>query len=260
MIAAIKRSTGIALWFIFLTFPLMVVKVNTLKGTVEWRWLNILWVGLGAFVLSFVWRWALQRRQYHSRKQEQADQSGLAPSLLQRLLEEPALYRPALGGLILVAAAFPWLVDAYQANIMVLALIFVVLGLGLNITVGLAGLLDLGYIAFFAVGAYTYALANQYLGLGFWTCLPLGGLLGALFGVLLGFPILRLRGDYLAIVTLGFPHRRPGRRGGHTQGTDRTRSQGDAGRVDRSAAEGRRPGRRRWQRGRGHPAPHAGPR
>jgi branched-chain amino acid transport system permease protein len=204
MIAAIKRSTGIALWFIFLTFPLMVVKVNTLKGTVEWRWLNILWVGLGAFVLSFVWRWALQRRQYHSRKQEQADQSGLAPSLLQRLLEEPALYRPALGGLILVAAAFPWLVDAYQANIMVLALIFVVLGLGLNITVGLAGLLDLGYIAFFAVGAYTYALANQYLGLGFWTCLPLGGLLGALFGVLLGFPILRLRGDYLAIVTLGF--------------------------------------------------------
>jgi len=79
-----------------------------------------------------------------------------------------------------------------------------VLGLGLNITVGLAGLLDLGYIAFFAVGAYSYALLNTHYGLGFWTCLPLGGLAGAMFGVLLGFPILRLRGDYLAIVTLGF--------------------------------------------------------
>jgi branched-chain amino acid transport system permease protein len=94
--------------------------------------------------------------------------------------------------------------DTYQVNILGLALIFVVLGLGLNITVGLAGLLDLGYIAFFAVGAYSYALLNTRCGLGFWPCLPLGGLIGAGFGLLLGFPILRLRGDYLAIVTLGF--------------------------------------------------------
>jgi len=80
----------------------------------------------------------------------------------------------------------------------------VVLGLGLSITVGLAGLLDLGYIAFFAVGAYTYALLNTVFDVGFWLCLPLGGLAGAVCGMLLGFPILRLRGDYLAIVTLGF--------------------------------------------------------
>jgi branched-chain amino acid transport system permease protein len=87
---------------------------------------------------------------------------------------------------------------------MVSALIFVVLGLGLNITVGLAGLLDLGYIAFFAVGAYTYALLARNFDLGFWTCLPLGGVMAMFFGIVLGFPILRLRGDYLAIVTLGF--------------------------------------------------------
>jgi branched-chain amino acid transport system permease protein len=107
-----------------------------------------------------------------------------------------------------VAIIFPWLVSSgqnyYHVNVMVSALIFVVLGLGLNITVGLAGLLDLGYIAFFAVGAYTYALLSKNFDLGFWTCLPLGGLMGMLFGVVLGFPILRLRGDYLAIVTLGF--------------------------------------------------------
>jgi branched-chain amino acid transport system permease protein len=67
-----------------------------------------------------------------------------------------------------------------------------------------AGLLDLGYVAFYAVGAYSYALLHLHFGLGFWTVLPIGGLLAACFGILLGFPVLRLRGDYLAIVTLGF--------------------------------------------------------
>src|SRR3546814_21038539 len=78
------------------------------------------------------------------------------------------------------------------------------LGWGLNIVVGLAGLLDLGYVAFYAVGAYTYALLSQHFGLRFWACLPPAGLFAASFGVVLGFPVLRLRGDYLAIVTLGF--------------------------------------------------------
>ncbi len=83
-------------------------------------------------------------------------------------------------------------------------LIYVMLGWGLNVVVGLAGLLDLGYVAFFAVGAYSFALAAHAFGLGFWTALPLSGLLAASFGCVLGFPVLRLRGDYLAIVTLGF--------------------------------------------------------
>ncbi|MCG8509120.1 MAG: high-affinity branched-chain amino acid ABC transporter permease LivM, partial [Rhodospirillales bacterium] len=84
------------------------------------------------------------------------------------------------------------------------ALIYVMLGLGLNIVVGLAGLLDLGFVAFYAVGAYAYALLHENFGLGFWTVLPLAAILGTFVGVLLGFPVLRLRGDYLAIVTLGF--------------------------------------------------------
>jgi branched-chain amino acid transport system permease protein len=78
------------------------------------------------------------------------------------------------------------------------------LGWGLNVVVGLAGLLDLGYVAFYAVGAYSYALIAQTFGLSFWICLPLAGILAAFAGLLLGFPVLRLRGDYLAIVTLGF--------------------------------------------------------
>jgi len=83
-------------------------------------------------------------------------------------------------------------------------LIYVMLGWGLNIVVGLAGLLDLGYVAFYAVGAYSYALLAKTFGLAFWILLPLAGTLASFWGVLLGFPVLRLRGDYLAIVTLAF--------------------------------------------------------
>jgi len=83
-------------------------------------------------------------------------------------------------------------------------LIYVMLGWGLNIVVGLAGLLDLGYVAFYAVGAYSYALLAKTFGLSFWILLPLAGTLASFWGVLLGFPVLRLRGDYLAIVTLAF--------------------------------------------------------
>jgi branched-chain amino acid transport system permease protein len=83
-------------------------------------------------------------------------------------------------------------------------LIYVMLGWGLNIVVGLAGLLDLGYVAFYAVGAYSYAVLAQTFGLSFWILLPLAGTLASFWGILLGFPVLRLRGDYLAIVTLAF--------------------------------------------------------
>ncbi|MDH6269638.1 branched-chain amino acid transport system permease protein [Rhizobium sp. SG_E_25_P2] len=83
-------------------------------------------------------------------------------------------------------------------------LIYVMLGWGLNIVVGLAGLLDLGYVAFYAVGAYSYALLSQHFGFSFWILLPLAGILAAFWGVILGFPVLRLKGDYLAIVTLAF--------------------------------------------------------
>ncbi|WCD79853.1 MULTISPECIES: high-affinity branched-chain amino acid ABC transporter permease LivM [Pseudomonas] len=107
--------------------------------------------------------------------------------------------------LILVAAViFPFFASKYLLAVVILGLIYVLLGLGLNIVVGLAGLLDLGYVAFYAIGAYGLALGYQYLGLGFWTVLPLSALAAALAGCLLGFPVLRMHGDYLAIVTLGF--------------------------------------------------------
>ncbi len=209
MTGQLKKSLGISLWFMFLTLPLVVVKVNTLNNTVEWRWANLVWVGLAAFVISGLWQLAVKQQELRrSRFAASGRKVTIKPSLAQRLFDDPVLSRRLLSGAAVLAVAFPWLVSTgqnfYHVNIMVSALIFVVLGLGLNITVGLAGLLDLGYIAFFAVGAYTYALLNSHFGFGFWLCLPLGGLVGMLFGMVLGFPILRLRGDYLAIVTLGF--------------------------------------------------------
>jgi branched-chain amino acid transport system permease protein len=109
------------------------------------------------------------------------------------------LYPIVIVALVGAQGSLKW-VDNFGIQI----LIYVMLAWGLNIVVGLAGLLDLGYVAFYAVGAYSYALLSSYFGLSFWVLLPLSGIFAALWGIILGFPVLRLRGDYLAIVTLAF--------------------------------------------------------
>ncbi|WP_181364191.1 high-affinity branched-chain amino acid ABC transporter permease LivM [Aeromonas sp. HMWF016] len=118
--------------------------------------------------------------------------------------EAPKLYNLTAILVLLFAVSWPFMASRGAIDLATLTLIYIMLGLGLNVVVGLAGLLDLGYVGFYAVGAYSYALLNNYFGLSFWECLPIAGGLAALFGFLLGFPVLRLRGDYLAIVTLGF--------------------------------------------------------
>ena len=121
----------------------------------------------------------------------------------------PAWTMPAVIGFILVYPVLAMLIAGPGAgkwidNFGIQILIYVLLGWGLNIVVGLAGLLDLGYVAFYAIGAYTCALLGKHFDLSFWMLLPLAGVLAAFWGVLLGFPVLRLRGDYLAVVTLAF--------------------------------------------------------
>lgn len=102
------------------------------------------------------------------------------------------------------AVAYPLVTGRYANDVAISVLIYICLGLGLNIVIGLAGLLDLGYIAFYGVGAYTYALMSLHFGLSFWLCLPVAAFLAAIAGCIIGYPTLRMRGDYLAIVTLGF--------------------------------------------------------
>ncbi len=199
----IKKSLLVSIWFVFLTFPIMVIRVNTIYKRVEWRWENMLWVGVGSFFFSFLWRYLMRRKELGG-KTSPAEEAEVRITLSQRIMEDRRIYVPLLAAIFVFVAVYPFVFSMYQTNIMINALIYIMLGLGINIVVGLAGLLDLGYVAFYAVGAYTYALLNYHFGLGFWLALPIGAAMGALFGILLGYPVLRLRGDYLAIVTLGF--------------------------------------------------------
>nr|WP_250645625.1 branched-chain amino acid ABC transporter permease [Salidesulfovibrio onnuriiensis] len=198
---SLKKSVLASLWFIFLTFPIMVIRVDTINKTIDWRWMNMAYIGIATFLLSFVWRWALTRKEI---KKDESTRENIS----ERLLNQVSANAYSKYGLLALFAAgavvFPHLVGMYQTNIMISCLIYIVLGLGLNMVVGIAGLLHLGYVAFYAVGAYSYALLNMHYGIGFWTALPIGAVFGVVFAVLLGLPVLRLRGDYLAIVTLGF--------------------------------------------------------
>lgn len=197
----LKRSALISLWFAFLTFPIMVIKVDPIERVVQWRWDNMAFIAFGSFVFSILAKvYVIRKERRAASKKETAATEPFA----KRVIREPRFLYPLALGCFLFGVSFPFLFSAYQINIMTTALMYVVLGLGLNIVVGVAGLLDLGYVAFYAVGAYSYALLNMHFDMGFWAVLPIGGLLAAFLGVLLGFPVLRLRGDYLAIVTLGF--------------------------------------------------------
>jgi branched-chain amino acid transport system permease protein len=136
-----------------------------------------------------------------------------APAVASALEPLGDLFKLALLVVAIALPFMPW-TDRYILDLGILILTYIMLGWGLNVVVGLAGLLDLGYVAFYAVGAYSYALlATNYFPLwfpdwlmpfAFWIALPLAGMLAALWGIMLGFPVLRLRGDYLAIVTLAF--------------------------------------------------------
>jgi branched-chain amino acid transport system permease protein len=110
--------------------------------------------------------------------------------------------------LVFVLMILPQILGLFLSEVLTIVGLYVLLGLGLNIVVGYAGLLDLGYVAFFAIGSYTVALLTSpelgFFQFSFWGALPLAILMGVLFGVLLGIPVLKMRGDYLAIATLGF--------------------------------------------------------
>ena len=205
MMRPISKALLASVWFMILTFPVMGIKLNTVEQTVDWQFDRIIMLGVAIFFLSLLWNWCFSRKGRGLPLI--ALPAGIGASLGKAFrlpLRDRRSRIVSLGILLLVMLAMPLVSSFYQTNIMILALLYVMLALGLNIAVGIAGQLVLGYVAFYAVGAYTYALLNQFFGLGFWACLPVGGLLAVLFGLALGFPVLRLRGDYLAIVTLGF--------------------------------------------------------
>ncbi len=178
----------------FITLPILGVHLNqSAQGlSLTGQWQHCLYAAAVVFVAQLLLPLAIQAKHRLPRNPRFS----------------PAAYienhRGVVLALLIVAAFFvPVFGSRGAVNIATLALIYVMLGLSLNIVVGYAGLLDLGHVAFYAVGAYCYAILAQH-GVGFWTTLPIAALLTGTLGLLLGFPVLRLRGDYLAIVTLGF--------------------------------------------------------
>ena len=190
--------------FVALVLGIPMIGLTTVDGggklVVQTRWAL-----LGYFIAaSFFGRLALRYllNVFTRRRQARAVAQSEYPQRIRRF-EVPTL----LGWLLLgVSIALPiaFSDNRYVVDTATTVLIYVMLGWGLNVVVGLAGLLDLGYVAFYAVGAYTYALLSTQFGWGFWEALPVAGATAAFFGIVLGWPTLRLRGDYLAIVTLGF--------------------------------------------------------
>lgn len=178
----------------FITLPILGVHLNqSAQGlSLTGQWQHCLYAAAVVFVAQLLLPLAIQAKHRLPRNPRFS----------------PAAYienhRGVVLALLIVAAFFvPVFGSRGAVNVATLALIYVMLGLSLNIVVGYAGLLDLGHVAFYAVGAYCYAILAQH-GVGFWTTLPIAALLTGALGLLLGFPVLRLRGDYLAIVTLGF--------------------------------------------------------
>lgn len=185
------------IWFLALLWPLLGIledgSFDFKKAMTVWGWVAA--TTLIALLLFF---------GYRTRGFKRASQPLAAVGRnIQQLTN--AIPRPVLMIMILMAAfAFPFFTGRYAQDVAINVLVYICLGLGLNIVIGLAGMLDLGYIAFYGVGAYTYALLSIHFHLSFWLALPVSCFFAAIAGCIIGYPTLRMRGDYLAIVTLGF--------------------------------------------------------
>ena len=198
MMARIKDALLAAFIAGVLALPLMGVRTidSTMGMIAEWHIDHV----IATVALVFLGRLALVSL-HASRHEKKIDFSFLK---IGSSLNQVTKFVPAI--LIFFTLVLPFLpfTSRYILDVAIMVLTYVMLAWGLNITVGYAGLLDLGYVAFYAIGAYSYALLAQNFGIGFWLALPIAGLLAAAIGFILGFPVLRLRGDYFAIVTLGF--------------------------------------------------------
>ena len=202
--AALRDAFLASLVALALAAPILGLKTQSGSGQsldLVQRWgavaVAVALVFFGRLLLRLFWSYR------DARPLQRQPAAGPMLSLQALLARQTRFVIPLLVGMAIV---LPWMPfsDRYIVDLGILVLTYVMLGWGLNVVVGLAGLLDLGYVAFYAVGAYTFALLAIHFEMSFWMALPLSGVLAAFWGVLLGFPVLRLRGDYLAIVTLAF--------------------------------------------------------
>ena len=185
------------IWFFGLLWPMLGIHAD---GTITFKNVVIVWLYVLAATLIIMILMALRKVG--------ALQTAAAPLFQARLTAAGKMRSiPSwiwIVTLLALALLFPQMTGRYAQDVAISVLVYICLGLGLNIVVGLAGMLDLGYIAFYGVGAYTYALLSIHYQISFWLSLPVAGATACVAGCLVGYPTLRMRGDYLAIVTLGF--------------------------------------------------------
>ncbi len=193
---AIKYWAIGMVWFYFLLWPLMGITPEGLKFADSLRVWGVVILGTGFCLILFLLK--------QNRKLEFIGRPMSAGAQKVRDFHDKVPTWASLTTIFLVACAVPFVADRYVLDVSINVLIYVCLGLGLNVVVGLCGLLDLGYIAFYGVGAYTYALLSVNYDMSFWLALPIAALFASIAGCIIGYPTLRMRGDYLAIVTLGF--------------------------------------------------------
>ena len=204
---ALRSAAFTALVTLGLAFPIVALRTEqdlSNRIVLEPRWALVATLCAIAFAGRFVWLLVTGGRARAGPPITPRTRFARFDGPLRRVVPPLALALVVAYPFLVLALAGPGGALKWIDNFGILILIFVMLGWGLNIVVGLAGLLDLGYVAFYAVGAYATALIATHLGFSYWMCLPLAGLCAALWGIMLGFPVLRLRGDYLAIVTLAF--------------------------------------------------------
>ena len=192
------KSIIVSLWFGFLLFPFMGMEKSAITalmksaisggiifcGIILFEGIKMFLTASGGIAVSSNIKGGLQS--------------------VHNIFKKAILNKGLLLVLLILLIFVPFALNNYYIDILTITGIYAILALGLNIVVGLAGLLDLGYIAFYAIGAYSYGILNTEFGIPFWPALLIGGLLAAFAGMFLGMITLRLRGDYLAIVTLGF--------------------------------------------------------
>jgi branched-chain amino acid transport system permease protein len=199
----LKDAAAVAFIALLLGIPMIGLTTIDQGGAlrIATRWPALLAFIAACFVGRLLLRYGFDQLRARKLAREQA-----AAAVRDRNLAASPLLTWVGWGALGVSLALPIVFsdNRYVVDTATTVLIYVMLGWGLNVVVGLAGLLDLGYVAFYAVGAYTYGVLATQLGWTFWQALPVAGAMAASFGIILGWPTLRLRGDYLAIVTLGF--------------------------------------------------------
>ncbi len=198
-------AAGLARPVLFVTAPVSVLwLINYWLDIVPDEWPELAGLTWLAATIIAIRAWVIMRRETAADAAAARELAGRPIAAVVTLFSRFGRFLGPAAAAFAILMPFMPFADQRLVDIGILILTYIMLGWGLNVVVGLAGLLDLGYVAFYAVGAYSYALLSIQVGLNFWEALPIAGACAATFGILLGFPVLRLRGDYLAIVTLGF--------------------------------------------------------